>query len=134
VGEKNIALARLAMAIALLSMVAVHGQTARPSIAPTPRSASIRGRVLTWNTDTPLRNARVELEDVASRVVSTVLTDGEGRFVLTSISAGVYTLAVAKPGTSRPASRPRRTRMPVVRAGHRSDLPRERQSTASRCG
>jgi hypothetical protein len=76
VGEKNIALARLAAAIALLSTVAVHGQTARPSIARSAGSGSIRGRVLAAQIDTPLRNARIELEDVASRVVSTVLTDG----------------------------------------------------------
>jgi protocatechuate 3,4-dioxygenase beta subunit len=95
VSDRKRDLTSLAAAIALLGMVAVHGQTARPSIDRAGGRASIRGRVLAAQTGTPLRNARIELQDVASRVVSTVLTDGEGRFVLTSISAGVYTLAVA---------------------------------------
>jgi len=84
-----------ASAIVLLSAVALHGQTPGPSSVST---GSIRGRALAAATNAPLRNARIELEDSARRVVSTVLADDEGRFTLTSINAGVYTLAAAKPG------------------------------------
>jgi protocatechuate 3,4-dioxygenase beta subunit len=84
-----------ASAIVLLSAVALHGQTPGPSSVST---GSIRGRALAAATNAPLRNARIELENAARNVVSTVLADDEGRFTLTGISAGVYTLAVAKPG------------------------------------
>lgn len=82
-------------AIVLLSAVALHGQTPGSSSAST---GSIRGRALAATTSAPLRNARIELENAARNVVSTVLADAEGQFTLAGVSAGVYTLAVAKPG------------------------------------
>ena len=95
-GEKETR--RLAMAIALLGAVVLHGQTTGSPIASAAGTGSIRGRVLAAETDTPLRNARVELEDDARRVAATVLADREGRFAITSIGAGMYRLAAAKSG------------------------------------
>jgi protocatechuate 3,4-dioxygenase beta subunit len=92
---------RLAPAIALLAAVVVHGQSARPSVASPAGTGSIRGRVLAADTGAPVRHARIELEDGDHRMVLTVLADGEGQFAFTSVSAGMFTLAAAKPGYVR---------------------------------
>jgi hypothetical protein len=89
---------RTVTVVVLLSVGALHGQTPRPALAAAAGTSSIRGRVLAAETNTPLRNARIDLEDGARRVVSTVLADGEGRFALTAVASGVYTLIGAKPG------------------------------------
>jgi len=66
---------------------------------PQPKSGngSIRGRVLAAVGDFPLRNARVQAtSDLGA--AAPVFTDGEGRFVIASLSSDRYRLAVAKPG------------------------------------
>jgi len=88
---------RLASAIVLLSAVALQGQTQRPPYAPRVGTASLRGRVIAAANDSPLRNARVELQ-LDNRPFSIVLTDADGRFTAAALPAGSYILSAAKPG------------------------------------
>jgi hypothetical protein len=91
-------------ALGLLSAVAPVAQAQTPPReVPSSRTgtASIRGRVVADDdTRAPIRNARVSLTSPAG-TVPTVLADGEGRFAMTSLAAGRYTLSVAKPGYVR---------------------------------
>jgi hypothetical protein len=57
----------------------------------------IAGRVVSEETNDPLRNARVVLSP-AGGDVPVVLTDGDGRFAFGSLPAGTYTVSAAKSG------------------------------------
>jgi hypothetical protein len=57
----------------------------------------ITGRVVSEETNDPLRNARVVLSP-AGGDVPVVLTDGDGRFAFGSLPAGTYTVSAAKSG------------------------------------
>jgi hypothetical protein len=96
---------RVAAAIVLgvlFGPVALVGQPPPPPPPPrddspaSPRTGTIRGRVLAADTGDPIRNARVALND--DEHVAAVLTDGDGRFALTAIAAGRHIVSAAKTG------------------------------------
>ena len=85
---------QIASAIVLLSVITLIGSAQSPARDITlvqTGTGSIRGRVLAAGTDAPLRNARVQ-PTAAVGSVPAVFTDGEGRFVCTSLAAGQYRL------------------------------------------
>lgn len=101
----------------LLGPVALFGQPPPPPPPPrddspaSPRTGTIRGRVLTADTGDPVRNARVALND--DEHVAPVLTDGEGRFALTAIAAGQHLVSAAKTGYATTIFGARGTSRPI---------------------
>jgi hypothetical protein len=102
------AMSRLSLC-ALMSMLAlaepVLAQDA-PVFAPAPRqrsqrvdplTSSIRGRVTTADTGAPIRGAEVRLS-IDGRFSRLVTTNGEGRYELRNLPAGVYKLTVSRTG------------------------------------
>jgi hypothetical protein len=110
-------LRRLLTALALLSAVALvaHAQTPRRNVrASNTGIASIRGRVVADDeTGAPIRNARVSLTSQAG-TIPTVLADSEGRFAITSLPAGRYSLSATKPGYVKTIFGARRTGDPAM--------------------
>src|SRR5579872_6507024 len=91
---------RIASAIVFMSAYALlgHAQTSSPDLPVRNRATGIiRGRVLAAGSDTPLRNARVQVASDAGSV-SSVFTDGDGQFVVSALVAGQYRLTATKPG------------------------------------
>ena len=77
----------------------LRGQFPPRDTQPMPTgTARIRGRVLAADTGTPLRRAQVRLTSQNIRNAKTATTDTEGRFDLSELPAGRYTLAVSKAG------------------------------------
>jgi hypothetical protein len=71
---------------------------ARDAVGPAPTGTGrIRGRVVQAGTTTPVRRAQVTLtgEQNLSRIVT---TDGDGRYEISELPAGRFTLTVAKGG------------------------------------
>jgi hypothetical protein len=66
-------------------------------LTPKAGTGRIAGRVVSEETNDPLRNARVVLSP-AGGDVPVVLTDGDGRFAFGSLPAGTYTVSAAKSG------------------------------------
>ena len=83
---------RIATALVLLGAMAVHAQE--------PTTATIRGRVVAADTGLPIAFARVGLVSTSStkRLPDTVFSDSDGRFQLTGVSAGRYTVSATKTG------------------------------------
>ena len=61
-------------------------------------TASISGRVLAGSPLAPLRDARVTARAQMGRVTASVSTDADGRYVLTGLPAGRYTVTASKGG------------------------------------
>ncbi len=59
--------------------------------AGTIRAQTLRGQVVERGTNLPVVGGQIVLMDASSRVVGTVLTNAEGRFVLRAPAAGRYT-------------------------------------------
>ena len=80
----------------------------------TGETAAISGRVVNAKTGQPLKRARVSAvsRDVRGRVGAQ--TDDTGRFVLTDIPSGRYTLSVSKPGYVTLGYGQRRPRQPAT--------------------
>lgn len=77
----------------------LRGQFPPRDTRPAPTgTARIRGRVLAADTGAPLRRAQVRLTSQNIRNAKTATTDTEGRFDLSELPAGRYTLAVSKAG------------------------------------
>jgi hypothetical protein len=90
----------LGILCAIIAPIADAQTPVRDSPLPSTGTSSIRGRVFAAVTDTPIRNARVQAtSDLGA--VPPVFTDGEGRFVIASLVAGRYRLAIAKAGYLR---------------------------------
>ena len=111
---------RVAAAIVLgvlFGPVALVGQPPPPPPPPrddssaTPRTGTIRGRVLTADTGDPIRNARVALND--DEHVAAALSDGDGRFTLTAITAGQHVVSAAKTGYATTIFGARGTSRPI---------------------
>src|SRR3979490_1597945 len=111
---------RLAAALGvrvLFGPVALAGPPPPPPPPPrddspaTPRTGTIRGRVLAADTGDPVRNARVALND--DERVAPVLTAGHGRFALTAIAAGQHVVSAAKTGYATTIFGARGTGRPV---------------------
>jgi hypothetical protein len=85
--------------IALLSLAdALAAQTPRSrSQRVDPLTASIRGRITTADTGAPIRGAEVRLS-MDGRFSRLVTTNGEGRYELRNLPAGVYKLIVSRTG------------------------------------
>jgi hypothetical protein len=84
---------RLAAALVLVGTVAVRAQA--------PATSTIRGRVIAAETGLPLPNAHVSVvssSPAADAVQDPVLTDIDGRFQLTNLVAGRFTVSAAKAG------------------------------------
>ena|SRR5438046_2451790 len=90
-----------AAVIMLLSAAALQSQTRPPETAArlSIGTGGIRGRVLAAATETPLRNARVEIAS-ATGSLRPLLTDGDGRFSFLALPAGRYTLTAANADAS----------------------------------
>jgi len=67
-------------------------------IQPATGTAMIIGQVVTGDTGTPVRRARVNLSGTELRGQRSTMTDDEGRFVFTQIPAGRYTMTSSKAG------------------------------------
>ncbi len=93
--------------------------TARAAEAGAP--ASIEGRIVAASTGQPLKRARVVATARDFRGRLSTQTDETGRYVLTDLRAGAYTLTVSKPGFITVSYGQRRSRQPAtpvqVRAG-----------------
>src|SRR3954453_7418546 len=74
----------------------------QPSPAAHTPTAAIRGRVLARPSDSPIRNARVRLEDVPE--IAVAFTDREGQFELHAVPPGRHSLSVIKTGYARALS------------------------------
>ena len=88
-------------------------------------TASISGRVTAADTGRPLARARVTVSG-AERQVS-ALTDPDGRYAITGVAAGEYTVSASKAGfvmASHGASRPQRpgTRLRVLQGQELTDI------------
>ena len=79
--------------------VARAGQQARDSrVVPTTGMATVSGRVLHDDgSGQPVRRARVSLRSAETRLDHAVMTDDQGRFVLSGVPAGRYSLTASKP-------------------------------------
>lgn len=76
-----------------------QGQQARDAAAtPQVGTGLILGQVVTSDTGTPVRRARVSLSGADLRGARTATTDDEGRFVFTQLPAGRYTMSAVKNG------------------------------------
>src|SRR6185436_13417320 len=72
------------------------------SAAPTTGTAAISGRLVTDDaTPQPIRRARVAAQGVDSEVNKWVMTDAAGRFAITDLPEGRYTVSATKPGFVR---------------------------------
>lgn len=90
---------RYVAALVILAAVAPIGYAQAPvrdGSLRTTGTASIHGRVLA-DRDEPLRNAHVHVTS-GDESVGTLLTDGDGRFVVPSLAAGSYRVAASKSG------------------------------------
>src|SRR5262249_25674005 len=77
-------------------------QVAPPRDAPLKTgTASIRGRVFADATDAPLARTEVRLSSPENPTGKAAETDGEGRYELTSLPAGRFTLAASRPNYVR---------------------------------
>ena len=103
-----------------------QGQTQSPRdtsarAAEAGASASIEGRIVAASTGQPLKRARVVATARDFRGRLSTQTDETGRYVLTDLRAGAYTLTVSKPGFITVSYGQRRSRQPAtpvqVRAG-----------------
>jgi hypothetical protein len=121
----------------IAAQLAVHAQQ-RP--APiTPRSplplnggplakgdATITGRVISASDGAPLRNAEIRASFENSPIVSVLTTDGEGRFQLTDLIEGRWTVSAAKAGYVAPRTSVRTATQPLktiqLSAGQRQAL------------
>ena len=84
-----------AAALLILPVSALTQPPARDNIAPASGTASIRGRVIDVPSGRPL--SRVEIRaGSGTRAQSSSLTDGEGRYELTALPAGTYTVGATK--------------------------------------
>ena len=77
---------------------AAAGQVRDATQAPVTGTAMIIGQVVTGDTGTPVRRARVNLSGAELRGQRSTMTDDEGRFVFTQIPAGRYTMTSSKAG------------------------------------
>lgn len=85
-------MARIGAALMLLGAMAVHAQT--------PTTATIRGRVVAADTGLPIAFARVALVSTSSTKSppDPVFSDSDGRFQLTGLNAGRYSVSATKTG------------------------------------
>ena len=84
------------IARAIAALILLFAQTSTPT-------ASISGRVLQIGTNTPIRDARVEVMiSPANRLGPvTATTDSEGRFVVSGVNPGTHWIEVSAPGFAR---------------------------------
>lgn len=76
-----------------------RGQAARDAQAQMPSgTAMILGQVITGDSGSPVRRARVSLSGQGVRGQRSTLTDDEGRFVFTQLAEGRYSLTASKAG------------------------------------
>jgi hypothetical protein len=93
-----------ALILVLVSTTVIGGYQSPPPPPPPdttslqPGTAVIRGRVLAAASGDPLRNARVAILGTVNTVVHPVLTDADGRFVLTRVPAGAHQITAVKTG------------------------------------
>lgn len=77
---------------------AAAGQARDATQTPVTGTAMIIGQVITGDTGTPVRRARVNLSGAELRGQRSTMTDDEGRFVFTQIPAGRYSMTSSKAG------------------------------------
>jgi hypothetical protein len=82
-------------AVLVLCTFVVMPQT-RPA-APAATGV-VSGAVTSAETNQPLRRATVRLNSASPVSTRSATTDGEGKFVITGVPAGTYTLSASKPG------------------------------------
>lgn len=104
---------------------AAAGQARDAGLTQTVGTAMILGQVVTGDTGTPVRRARVSLSGAELRGQRTALTDDEGRFVFTQLPAGRYTMNASKAGfvtIAYGAKAPGRAGTPIqIEDGHKLD-------------
>ena len=93
----------------------------RDVAGPARGTGTIRGRVVAADTGQPLRRARVTLANLLSpfppfeKTVPRTLTDDDGRFALTNIAAGSYSVTAYKSGYTSTTFGARRPSSPPIR-------------------
>jgi len=91
-----------AAALLILPSSALPQPPARDNVAPATGTASIRGRVLDVPSGRPL--SKVEVRSASGTgAQASGLTDGEGRYELTGLPAGTYTISASKANYVRTA-------------------------------
>lgn len=103
------------LAAAVIILVGVARASAQPPPPPPPPppmapardtpmkvgTASIRGRVVADGTNAPLARAEIRISSAESPNGKTAETDGNGRYELTALPAGKYTVAAMRPNYIR---------------------------------
>jgi carboxypeptidase family protein len=85
------------VSLVTLGAVALSAQPQRP--APTPAAAGVvSGSVVSAETGQPIRNAPLRLISTAPAATHQTTSDGDGKFVFSSVPAGTYTLSGSKGG------------------------------------
>ncbi len=74
-----------------------------PTESPAPKS-TVKGRVIYDDTNRPVRRSPVSLIQLPERGRLSSATDGDGRFVIAEVPAGVYFALVDSPGIITPIS------------------------------
>ena len=75
------------------------GAPARDGVTPPATgTAKILGRVLSADNGSPLRRAQIRISAIEQRVTKTAMTDAEGRYSVTDLPAGRYSISVSRNG------------------------------------
>ena len=73
-----------------------QGQTPNNGAPPPPRTATLRGHVFAADSGQPLRKAQVRATATDIRETRLATTDAEGRYELTDVRPGRYTISASK--------------------------------------
>jgi len=83
---------------AFLALVIVAGGFARPAHAQSRTDGVIDGIVATQGGTIPLGGAQIAVRDGAGNTVTSLLSDGDGRFHIAALPSGTYTIVVSLEG------------------------------------
>jgi hypothetical protein len=107
----------IAFTLALAILPILRAQTPQREAPPPVGTASVTGVVTDQVEGRPIRMAKVELQGTGRELIA--ITDDAGRFTISRLVAGRYSVVVSKPGyvlTTYGATRPGSSGVPVILA------------------